>query len=177
VGCGHGNNPTQQKHVVTQTDRYEGPSNIIECTGVPVQGRSGGGLFNQQGEVVGVCMAADEQGRRGLYVGLKAIQGFLNSERQPSLPPEGTLPESKLADDAALFADVETEEPALRGVAALQAALGEDADGVLCVVKSRKNSFAGQKVVVLTGKQPTDAVASLKNSIQSGRVQTTAFEE
>lgn len=176
VGCGQGNDPTLQRHSVTQTDRYEGPSNIIECTGVPVQGRSGGGLFNKDGEVIGVCMAADERGSRGLYVGLQAIRGFLNSNGQPAGQPEESSPEFD-DPDAAMFADVESEQPAPRGIAALQAALGDDSEGVICVVKSRKNSLAGQKVVVLSNKSPADSVATLKRSLQTGRIQTTSIQK
>lgn len=167
VGCGGGNNPSQQKHLVTQLNRYKGPA-TIECTGVPVQGRSGGGLFNQQGEVVGVCMAADEKGRRGLYVGLPAVQGFLKSSGLMELLKEGVSPdvqdsevdepsESFLADKAD-----EPAQPALKGVAALQAALGKDADGVVCVVKSERNSFRGQRIVVMTANNATEPVETTR---------------
>jgi len=76
IGCSRGENPTRQQLQVTALNRYRGPENI-ECTGVPVQGRSGGGLFNESGEVIGVCVAADPKDRRGLYAGLKAVQKLL----------------------------------------------------------------------------------------------------
>jgi hypothetical protein len=172
VGCGGGNNPSQQKHLVTQLNRYKGPA-TIECTGVPVQGRSGGGLFNQQGEVVGVCMAADEKGRRGLYVGLPAVQGFLKSSGLMELLKEGVSPdvqdsevdeqsESLLTDQAH-----EPAQPALKGVAALQAALGKDADGVVCVVKSERNSFRGQRIVVMTANNATEPVETTRRVLRS----------
>jgi hypothetical protein len=60
-------------------DRYlEAPT--IECTKQPVQGRSGGALFNTSGEVVGVCSAADPQLHRGIYVGLRAIHALLDRQ-------------------------------------------------------------------------------------------------
>ncbi len=76
IGCGGGERPSKQQHRVTAINRYLGPDNI-ECTGVPVRGRSGGGLFNSAGQVVGVCFAADERDQRGLYVGLPAIHNLL----------------------------------------------------------------------------------------------------
>lgn len=76
IGCGGGDDPTVQKLSVTALNRYLGPDNI-ECTGVPVQGRSGGGLFNNKGEVIGVCFAADSNEGRGLYAGLKPIYELL----------------------------------------------------------------------------------------------------
>lgn len=77
IGCSGGENPTRDQVRVTSIDKYEGPNNI-ECTGVPVQGRSGGGLFSPQGELVGVCIASDPKEQRGLYSGLQAIHTILD---------------------------------------------------------------------------------------------------
>lgn len=77
IGCSGGENPSREQLRVTAIDRYEGPHNI-ECTGIPVRGRSGGGLFNQRGELVGICIAADTQGQRGLYAGLFAVHKLLD---------------------------------------------------------------------------------------------------
>jgi len=78
VGCSGGQPPTVENLKVTALNRYTGPDNI-ECTGVPVQGRSGGGLFNQDNEIVGVCIAADPKEKRGLYAGLNPIVELLKS--------------------------------------------------------------------------------------------------
>lgn len=80
IGCGGGERPSVERLRVTALNRYTGPDNI-ECTGVPVQGRSGGGLFNGQGEVVGVCIAADPKEQRGLYAGLEPIQSLLEGSK------------------------------------------------------------------------------------------------
>jgi len=83
-GCNGGERPTRSLVTVTQMNRYLGPDNI-ECTGVPLQGRSGGGLFDAAGRVVGVCFAADPTYQRGLYAGLKPIQDLLVRCRLTSL--------------------------------------------------------------------------------------------
>jgi len=77
IGCSGGDEPTRQQSRITDIDKYEGPHNLL-CTGVPVRGRSGGGLFNQHGEVIGVCSAADEPAQRGFYSGLLAVHQLLN---------------------------------------------------------------------------------------------------
>ncbi len=41
-------------------DKFLGPPNL-QVAGAPVQGRSGGGLFNKDGLVIGVCNAADPE--------------------------------------------------------------------------------------------------------------------
>ena len=84
IGCSGGELPTERDIEVTAIDRYIGPHNV-ECTGLPVQGRSGGGLFNNLGEIVGVCIAADRDRRRGLYSGLFAIHGILDECGMTSL--------------------------------------------------------------------------------------------
>lgn len=73
VGCDRGAAPSIRSSRVTAIDRYHGPPNI-ETSGAPVEGRSGGGLFNERGELIGVCFAADNEGDEGLYAGLASIQ-------------------------------------------------------------------------------------------------------
>lgn len=76
IGCSGGQPPSREELVVTAVNPYLGPDNL-ECTGIPVQGRSGGGLFRPTGELVGVCIAADPARKRGVYAGLKAIHDLL----------------------------------------------------------------------------------------------------
>lgn len=76
VGCSGGEKPTVQSLKVTALNRYLGADNI-ECTGVPAQGRSGGGLFTRDGQLIGVCTAAAPHNREGLYAGLKTVQALL----------------------------------------------------------------------------------------------------
>ncbi len=78
VGCNHGQNPTVVATQITAIDRYQGSPNI-EAAGAPVEGRSGGGLINDQGQLIGVCFAADPQGNEGLYASLPSIRAKLDS--------------------------------------------------------------------------------------------------
>jgi thiol-disulfide isomerase/thioredoxin len=78
VGCEHGANPTPWTSRVTAVNRFQGHPNI-EAAGAPVEGRSGGGLFNGAGQLVGVCYAADPQGNEGLYASLPSIHAKLDS--------------------------------------------------------------------------------------------------
>lgn len=72
IGCDHGDDPSRRNSRVTKLNRYLGPPNI-EVAGMPVQGRSGGGLFNERGELIGICYAADQELDEGLYTGLEVI--------------------------------------------------------------------------------------------------------
>jgi S1-C subfamily serine protease len=77
VGCNHGDNPTAILTKVTSLNRYQGPANV-EAAIAPVEGRSGGGMFNQQGQLVGVCFAADPPSNEGLYSATSSIHAKLN---------------------------------------------------------------------------------------------------
>jgi hypothetical protein len=77
IGCSNGNDPTLLPQRINTLDRYMGPANI-EVSGAPEEGRSGGGLFNLQGQLIGVCYAADYEGREGLYAALESIHEELN---------------------------------------------------------------------------------------------------
>jgi hypothetical protein len=65
-GCDHGETPTRRDTQVKSINRYMGAPNV-EISGAPAVGRSGGGLFDQQGRLIGVCNAADAAGDEGIY--------------------------------------------------------------------------------------------------------------
>jgi len=180
VGCGQGNNPTLQKHRVTELNRYNGPANI-ECTGVPVQGRSGGGLFNLQGEVVGICMAADPKEQRGLYVGLPAVQGFLKQCGLIRLLENGLSPDANFEDhEDTLVVSQQREaqpKPGPRGLAALKAALGNSAKGVVCVVRPDRNSQQ-KRMYVFSGKSTsTEQFAESRGTPPASKLRLTTAQE
>lgn len=105
IGCSGGKAPSLERMRVTALNRYQGPD-TIECTGAPLQGRSGGGLFTAQGRVVGVCTNADPKERRGIYAGLKPIHALLHGAGLDELiPARGGSAGDALADADAPPAD------------------------------------------------------------------------
>ncbi|MFM7973816.1 MAG: serine protease, partial [Pirellula sp.] len=97
LGCDHGDVPSRRDSRVTKLNRYMGSANI-ETAGAPVQGRSGGGLFNSSGELLGVCFAADAQLDEGLYCGTRSVLdrlqklGGTGSANMPSVVAEPSKP-------------------------------------------------------------------------------------
>lgn len=65
-GCDRGAPPSRNDSRITKLNRYLGAPNV-EVDGQPVEGRSGGGLFDERGELIGVCYAADPSLKEGLY--------------------------------------------------------------------------------------------------------------
>jgi thiol-disulfide isomerase/thioredoxin len=86
IGCSRGELPSIERLQVTMLNRYEGPD-TIECKGIPVKGRSGGGLFTTNGQVVGVCTNADPTEGKGVYAGLKPIHHLLRAAGMEDLIP------------------------------------------------------------------------------------------
>lgn len=78
VGCNNGDRPTARHSRVTSLDKFLGPPNL-QVAGLPVEGRSGGGLFTTDGLVIGVCNAADPTDREGLYAAPAAIDAELDA--------------------------------------------------------------------------------------------------
>jgi thiol-disulfide isomerase/thioredoxin len=106
VGCGHGANPTPWESRITAVNRYQGHPNV-EAARAPEEGRSGGGLFNAAGQLIGVCFAADPQGNEGLYASLDSIYqklDALNLTATLQTPPRAATPAAGLAPPASQFA-------------------------------------------------------------------------
>jgi thioredoxin-like negative regulator of GroEL len=70
-GC-DGQNPTRRDTKVKSINRYLGPANV-EIAGAPAVGRSGGGLFDAQGRLIGVCNAAEATGDEGIYASAEVV--------------------------------------------------------------------------------------------------------
>ena len=84
IGCNGGNLPTTLNTTVVQLNRYEGPENIVTAID-PVQGRSGGGLFNRAGQLIGVCSGAFRKRKEGLYTGIGAVRKLMKQLKLDSL--------------------------------------------------------------------------------------------
>jgi thiol-disulfide isomerase/thioredoxin len=181
IGCGGGDNPTRQDIRVTRLNPYLGPHNL-ECTGVPIQGRSGGGLFNEKGEVIGVCFAADPNRQCGLYAGLKAIHALLNNDPKPAsvatparVAQQDAINEnidrSRDIDIAALAAaesDTVTGGASVKSAAATQplaiAANAPRSAEVICIIRSHDDPRATSRVVIINRASP-EFLAYLKGEL------------
>jgi thiol-disulfide isomerase/thioredoxin len=79
-GCDRGDDPSRRDTRITAIDKYNqhlGVSNL-EIAGAPIDGRSGGGLFDESGRLIGVCNAADYKSDIGIYAGPGTIHWQLD---------------------------------------------------------------------------------------------------
>lgn len=87
VGCDGGANPTLKKHQILSQDRIRTgpqiarPFHYIQVSEAPVSGRSGGGLFTQDGYLVGVCNTGDKENNDGHFVPPHIIRQILDYQQ------------------------------------------------------------------------------------------------
>jgi S1-C subfamily serine protease len=170
VGCNGGEDPTVMSSRVTAIDKYLGPPNI-QASGMPVQGRSGGGLFNAQGELIGVCNAADPQDQEGLYAAIGAIHEQMDELKLSSLIATAA-PQTVAVTPAADVRPVSHEAPAgFSQEAEVMSAVSEHQGAeVICIVRSLHDPRAKSDVIVLDRASP-EFLARLtsERSVQENR--------
>lgn len=199
IGCNGGELPTLQKIKVTELNRFLGPDNI-ECTGMPVQGRSGGGLFNRSGKLVGVCFAVDKDEQRGLYAGLPVIHKLLNEcnlvalyqepkQEQPAPEVKMALAESPRNSEPApnqqllnefLDRAMPTSQPVTErttgnpDLSQLQAALDQAGEAeVVCIIRPLNKPKSASRVVIIN-KASTKFVSYLSGEVSNQPQPTSA---
>ena len=72
IGCDHGQPPTIRHTAIKNRAKYDGEIKY-DIFGRPVDGRSGGGLFTENGQLIGVCNAAAVEVDEGIYSGVDTI--------------------------------------------------------------------------------------------------------
>lgn len=103
VGCDGGDAPTIRTHRILSLNKIATPAShprpfyYIQVSGAPVSGRSGGGLFTDDGMLVGVCNTADPRVDDGHFVPADIIRSELDAAhltvvyREPQRLPPATL--------------------------------------------------------------------------------------
>ena len=171
VGCNNGGLPSVVHSRIASVNKFVGPPNF-QVTGQPVQGRSGGGLFSEDGCVVGICNAADPSDKEGLFAALPTIHAELDRLNLAFVykrPAADSLLASAKTPDAptmpkrmpALGEDIDSlpavplsstsDENAT--IEELRKRLQEGAE-VVCVVRSRKDPNAKSEVIMLDRVSP-----------------------
>jgi hypothetical protein len=160
VGCDHGRDPTIQRSQITAVNSFVGPPNL-QASGQPAVGRSGGGLFNERGQLIGICNYADPTDRAGLYAAATVARGLMNEAGialASSVPPRpaanppitpASLPLQARTDigAAAGVPPVATKAPPLDR-------LNHSPTEVICVVRNGRDGNTRRQVLVIEDASP-----------------------
>lgn len=151
-GCDRGADPTRRDTQIKRINRYLGAANV-EIHGAPVVGRSGGGLFDAQGRLIGVCNAADEEDNEGIYAALPVIHEHVAGLKLDELESAGGLASSQAAPQRQVPAQL-----AAAGVAAAQPAATRQ--GELQMVPLQGSQAQAQQPAAAGGYWPDQGAAS-----------------
>ena len=147
IGCDKGANPTIRETKITNLNRYVGPANI-EAAGEPTIGRSGGGLFNRDGYLIGVCNCADAQDNEGIYAAIESIHWQLEKVGLADL----FKPRSQTADvpgPAVAAVDYEDRRELSPRPAAVTSPSAQDDVEIIAIVRPRSNRNGKGNVIVI----------------------------
>lgn len=177
IGCSAGSHPTREQLTVTAVNKYDGPDNI-ECTGTPVQGRSGGGLFNADKQLVGVCIAAVMDEPLGVYAHVFAVHKLLDKNKlthlyQPAAPQAEEMPKAFVADagpaempaDFGMEASDDAMEPAAEATESFAATepVAADATDLVSAMSDIPAGDAEVVVIIRSRSQPEQSRVVLIN--------------
>ena len=158
-GCDRGDDPSRRDTRITGINKYNQhiQSSNLEIEGAPIDGRSGGGLFDDSGRLIGVCNAADYKSNVGIYAGPGEIRWQLEqvnlshlyqqspantvAQNTPNAAPAekiASLPESQVAP--ANFSSTVTQPSPIAN------ARGQE---VIVIVRDRGNPNAASKVMTV----------------------------
>lgn len=161
-GCDRGADPSRRDTRLTGINKYNQHLKLsnLEIAGAPIDGRSGGGLFNSNGELIGVCNAADYDDDIGIYAGPGEIYWQLDRVGLQAMMLAATSASEAGAIDSQgpAGAGLETNNPIAVNQTTPQAnavasGMGEDQE-VIVIVRSRTNPAAQARVVTFDQAPP-----------------------
>ncbi len=164
VGCSRAAAPTAEQSHITSTRKFLGPPHVM-VAGRPVVGRSGGGLFDKDGQIIGVCNASDDEDNEGMYAAIEAIHGELDAAKLSFVYRTGGADE-QLSETMADAPERDRQTPTMTPNMPSRASNFENEDGrlntaitgmshdsdgaeVICIVRSLGNPNSKSDVIVL----------------------------
>ncbi len=181
IGCDHGHEASVRESRITAVNKYSGSPNYT-ASGMPVQGRSGGGLFTADGTLIGICNAADQQDDEGLYAALGTIHWQLDQIGQTAIYQKTATAEVATAaaphNDFAAATATPAPMAAMPDLAAIAAdvnnvRLGSDQE-VIFIVRDKSQPNARSEAIVI--ERPTPELMEALGRASRGGATLTASQ-
>lgn len=173
IGCDHGREARLVQSNIAAIDKYTGPSNL-EVAGAPAEGRSGGGLFTEEGFLIGVCNAADPADNEGIYAALPSVywqlaqigqqaifeRAEMDLARERAAQPlhDDAVARDEMAAPPGMANEMPPRKPGASVASATAPAVAnpfqDDDTEVICIIRSRKNPQARSETIVLDRPSP-----------------------
>lgn len=157
IGCDHGHEASVRESRITAVNKYTGSPNYT-ASGMPVQGRSGGGLFTTDGTLIGICNAADQQDDEGLYAALGTIHWQLDKIGQTAIYQKSSAAEVAVApaprnDFAAAPAAAAMPEMAAAPANINNVSMGSNQE-IIFIVRDKNQPNARSEAIVIERPTP-----------------------
>ena len=142
VGCNRGAGPTILSSKIAGVNRFVGSPNYT-VLGRPHDGRSGGGLFTIDGQLIGLCKWAVTDADEGVYAGLTAVHKHLAKAGLQSVYESVVVRDTQVAPTTAMAVEPKAAVPVtLREPAS--AVLGQGVPVALDSAEARKAEYAAK---------------------------------
>ncbi len=160
VGCPGGAVPSPLRSHILSVNGFAGAAKI-QASGQPEIGRSGGGLFNAAGQVIGVCNFADPTDRAGLYAnltstkqmfeaaGLAHIYQNASSSSADAIASTTSSNVPAMPKMPAMPGQPNSSGQALQSIPTSQAPGDSSATELICILRSPGNEEAPAEVIVI----------------------------
>jgi len=153
IGCDNGQPPTAQRSRVIAINKIQGAPNL-QVSGQPAVGRSGGGLFDVQGRLIGICNFADPQDHAGLYADVVSGHELLAQAglTEISLAAGGSSDPANIQPAAppAMAQSMPRETPLANGAPPSDSAATE----LICVVRTGSGAASRNETIIISNASP-----------------------
>ncbi|MEM1224635.1 MAG: trypsin-like peptidase domain-containing protein [Planctomycetota bacterium] len=162
-GCDRGDDPSRRDTRITGVDKYN--QNIdasnLEIEGAPIDGRSGGGLFDESGTLIGVCNAADYKSDIGIYTGPGSVHWQLDRIDLARLYKKDVVRDRTNAPPATLLANTAASESTRSPSEQAFAGFDDQASEVIVIFR---NSSGGRDQVVTLNEPDARLVQQIRSA-------------
>ena len=148
AGCDDGRPASARVTSITCVGRYFGAPNV-EVAAMPEHGRSGGGLFNERLELIGVCDAQVPGRQEGIYAALSSVYQQIAASRGKPDGEKLSALRRPAAENLTTFATAPSMMPVAKERGTATEGTVQPSTEIVCIVRSTRDPASASRVIVL----------------------------